>query len=145
MDKVLFSSARSDWETPPELYAALNTEFRFDLDAAASPDNAKCPRFYSEAEDGLTQPWQGSVWCNPPYGRDVGRWVQRGYEAARDGKATVVMLLPARTDTRWFHDYIWSYRWVEVRFIRGRLKFVGAKDAAPFPSMVVIWRRQSDV
>lgn len=133
---VLFSSRSDLWETPKELFDELNSEFHFDLDACALPENAKCPRYYSPDQDGLLQPWDGAVWCNPPYGRDVGRWVQKAARSALSG-ATVVMLLPARTDTRWFHK--WIYRKAEIRFLRGRLKFGGAKNSAPFPSMICIF------
>lgn len=133
---VLFSSRSDLWETPKELFDELNAEFHFDLDACALPENAKCPRYYSPDQDGLLQPWDGAAWCNPPYGRDVGRWVQKAARSALSG-ATVVMLLPARTDTRWFHK--WIYRKAEIRFLRGRLKFGGAKNSAPFPSMICIF------
>lgn len=133
---VLFSSRSDLWETPKELFDELNAEFHFDLDACALPENAKCPRYYSPDQDGLLQPWDGAVWCNPLYGRDVGRWVQKAARSALSG-ATVVMLLPARTDTRWFHK--WIYRKAEIRFLRGRLKFGGAKNSAPFPSMICIF------
>ena len=133
---VMFSSKTDLWETPQDLYNKLNQEFHFTLDACALPENAKCARYYTPEQDGLSQPWEGSVWCNPPYGRGVGAWVKKAAQSALVG-ATVVMLLPARTDTAWFHDLI--YRRAEIRFIRGRLKFGGAKNSAPFPSMIVIF------
>ena len=133
---LMFSSSTDMWATPPELYAALDEEFGFTLDACAVPENAKCPDYYTPEQDGLAQPWPGRVWCNPPYGRDVWRWVKKASETAAGG-GFVVMLLPARTDTRWFHDYI--YHKAEVRFIRGRLKFGGCKNSAPFPSMVAVF------
>lgn len=136
--KALFSSAKPDWETPPDLFRSLDEEFHFTLDAASSDANALCARHYTLEDDGLTQPWTGAVWCNPPYGREVGKWVKKGSDAAASGEATVVMLLPARTDTRWFHDYI--YNKAEVRFLRGRLKFSGSSVSAPFPSMLAIFR-----
>lgn len=136
---VLFSSATSEWETPQDLFDQMNDEFHFDVDACATPQNAKCDLYYTAADDGLAEPWRGVCWCNPPYGRDVGRWVAKAAESAREG-AVVVMLLPARTDTRWFHDYI--YHRAEVRFIRGRLKFGGSKNSAPFPSMIVIFKEE---
>lgn len=113
----------------------MDREFHFELDVCATPENAKCRRFYTKEQDGLAQPWTGRVWCNPPYGREIGKWVKKAFETAAGGFA--VMLLPARTDTRWFHDYI--YGKAEVRFIRGRLKFGDSKNSAPFPSMVVIF------
>ena len=134
---VMFSSTSDLWETPQEFFNALDAEFHFNLDVCALPENAKCARYYTPEQDGLSQPWTGVVWCNPPYGRKIGEWVRRGFFASVVG-TTVVMLLPARTDTRWFHEYI--YGKAEVRFLRGRLKFGGAKNSAPFPSMVVVFR-----
>ncbi len=136
---LMFSSKTGMWETPQDLFDALNKEFNFDLDVCAVPENAKCERFYTPEQDGLTSPWGGrSCWCNPPYGRAIGAWVRRAYLAASAG-STIVMLLPARTDTRWFHEYIYEKERVEIRFLKGRLKFGGCKNAAPFPSMVVIF------
>lgn len=135
--ETLFSSASCEWETPQDLFDALNDEFHFTLDACATPQNAKCKRYYTKHEDGLKQPWEGVVWCNPPYGRTIGEWVRKASEAAKAG-AVVVMLIHARTDTRWFHDYI--YGKAEIRFLRGRLKFGGSKNNAPFPSMVVVFK-----
>ena len=134
---VMFSSKTDLWETPQDFFDKLNDEFHFEIDVCALPENAKCKKFYTPEMDGLSQPWGGICWCNPPYGRDVWKWVAAGY-AASVGGATVVMLLPARTDTRWFHD--WIYGKAEIRFLRGRLKFGGCKNSAPFPSMVVIFR-----
>ena len=131
---VMFSSKTDLWETPQDFFDDLDWEFHFDLDVCALPKNAKCVRYYTPEEDGLAQPWEGTCWLNPPYGREIGRWVKKAADSATGG-ATVVMLLPARTDTRWFHDYI--YGKAEIRFVKGRLKFGGAKNSAPFPSMVV--------
>ena len=134
--ELMFSSKTDLWETPKDLFDKLNKEFHFALDVCATPENAKCEEFYTKEQDGLKQPWKGTVWCNPPYGRQIGEWVRRGFFASISGN-TVVMLLPARTDTKWFHDYI--YGKAEIRFIRGRLKFGGSKNSAPFPSMVVVF------
>ena len=134
---LMFSSKTALWVTPQEFFDALDAEFHFSLDACALPENAKCADYYTPEADGLTKKWGGVVWCNPPYGREIGKWVQRGLDASRDG-ATVVMLLPARTDTKWFHECI--YGKAEIRFVRGRLKFGGCENSAPFPSMVVIYR-----
>ena len=137
MNKELMFSSKTDlWETPQDLFDKLNNEFHFTLDVCATPENAKCDSFYTKEQDGLSQPWKGVVWCNPPYGKQIGSWVRRGFFASISGN-TVVMLLPARTDTRWFHEYI--YGKAEIRFIRGRLKFGGSKNSAPFPSMVVVF------
>jgi site-specific DNA-methyltransferase (adenine-specific) len=136
--ELLFSSKTDLWETPQDLFDKLNNEFQFTLDVCATPENAKCDKFYTEEQDGLKHPWKGTVWCNPPYGRGIGQWVRRALFASVSG-STVVMLLPARTDTKWFHDYIYKRNNVEIRFIRGRLKFGGSKNSAPFPSMVVVF------
>lgn len=140
MNDVMFSSKTDLWETPRDFFDALNEEFRFTLDACALPENAKCDRFFTPTQDGLGQEWNGRVWCNPPYGRKISEWVVKGYNSVNSGTAELcVMLLPARTDTRWFHDYI--YHNAEIRFVKGRLKFSGSKNSAPFPSMVVVFAR----
>lgn len=136
VNKGLFTSNTDLWETPQGFFDALNSEFGFTLDVCALPDNAKCAAFFTKEQDGLKQPWQGVCWCNPPYGREIGKWVQKAYESSLEG-ATVVLLLPARTDTKWFHDYCVKG---DIRFIKGRLKFEGSQNSAPFPSMVVIFR-----
>ena len=139
--KALFSSQRSDWETPQDLFERLDEEFHLTLDPAASEECHKCSRFFTEEQDGLLQPWTGErVFCNPPYGRKIGDWAKKACEEAQNPDTIVVMLLPARTDTRWFHRYI--YGKAEIRFLKGRLKFGKAKNSAPFPSMVVIWERK---
>lgn len=142
ISKVLFSSNKTEWETPGLLFNELDREFNFTLDVCATAENAKCKRYFSPEDDGLSQSWQGEVcFMNPPYGREVGAWVKKAYEESVKG-ATVVCLLPARTDTAWFHDYI--YGKAEIRFLRGRLKFSGAKNSAPFPSMIVIFNSHKE-
>ena len=137
MNSAVFYPSKTDmWATPQDFFDALDAEFHFTLDACAVKENAKCEAYYTPEQDGLDQPWTGRVWCNPPYGRNVGQWVKKAHDTASGG-GFVVMLLPARTDTRWFHDYI--YGKTEVRFIKGRLKFGSCQNAAPFPSMVVIF------
>nr|DAP15370.1 MAG TPA: DNA N-6-adenine-methyltransferase [Caudoviricetes sp.] len=131
---VMFSSKTGVWETPEYLFKALDAEFRFSLDVCATKENAKCKNYFTPEQDGLKQRWIGTCWCNPPYGRGVGNWVKKAAECG----ATVVMLLPARTDTQWFHEYIYGH--AEIRFIKGRLKFGNAQNNAPFPSMIVIFR-----
>lgn len=133
--ECIFSSKTTVWSTPQDFFDKLDEEFNFDLDACAIPENAKCRRFYSPSDDGLAQEWSGTVWCNPPYGREIGKWIKK----ASESNATVVMLLPARTDTRWFHDYI--YGKTEIRFVKGRLKFGQTGNSAPFPSMIVVFRK----
>lgn len=136
---VMFSSKTDLWETPQDFFDKLNDEFHFTLDACATAENSKCERFYTKEQDSLAQPWDGVVWCNPPYGRQIRLWVKKACLSAQNG-ALVVMLLPARTDTAWFHNYI--YQRAEIRFIRGRLKFGNSKNSAPFPSMVCIFENR---
>ena len=138
--KIHFSSASGEWATPQDFFEKLNDEFHFTLDPCANDQNHKCDRYYTAEQDGLKQDWSGErVFCNPPYGRDVSKWVRKCFEEVYNGKCRLaVMLLHARTDTRWFHDYI--YHKAEVRFVRGRLKFGDVSQPAPFPSMVVIFR-----
>ncbi len=137
MNAGLFFSSKTDcWATPPDFFAELDAEFAFDLDVCALPANAKCGRYFTPEIDGLAQTWRGVCWMNPPYGREMGKWVRKAYESAQAG-ATVVCLLPARTDTALWHDYCVKG---EIRFLRGRLKFGGHQNAAPFPSAVVIFR-----
>ena len=145
MNSSLLSSKKQDWCTPKEFFDVLDAEFHFTLDAAATKKNAKCSAYFTPEDDALKKSWgtSGAVFCNPPYGREVRKWVRKAYEESRNGQV-VVMLLPARTDTSYFHDYIYGH--AEIRFIRGRLRFTdengNEKDAAPFPSMVVIYRRE---
>ena len=140
MNKDLMFSSKTDiWETPKDLFDTLNKEFNFTLDVCALPENAKCEKYYTPENNGLSQNWDGIIWCNPPYGRQIGSWVRRALFASVAGN-TVVMLLPARTDTRWFHEYIYNRKNVEIRFLKGRLRFGNAKNSAPFPSMVVVFR-----
>lgn len=145
MNKALLSSKDMSWCTPPDFFAELDKEFHFDLDPAASEKSAKCARYYTPADDGLSKDWGGCrVFVNPPYGRHINDWVRKGYEESRKPGTVVVMLIPARTDTTYFHEYIFHGKADEVRFLRGRLKFTdedgNAKDAAPFPSAVIVWR-----
>ncbi len=135
MDNVHFSSKTDDWATPQSVFDKLNDEFHFTLDPCADAENAKCTKFFTKEDDGLQQSWHFErVFCNPPYGRVIGDWVRK---MAEGGARPCVGLLPARTDTRWFHDYI--YGKAKIRFIRGRIKFGGHRNSAPFPSMIVIW------
>jgi len=145
----MFSSNKDDWETPQWLFDELNLEFNFTLDAAATEKNKKCDRYLSDA---MNQTWAGNVWCNPPYGRTAtGDFINRGYEQFQHESScrSVVFLVPARTDTSWFHTYCYyddieSPEPPEIRFLKGRLKFevngVPCKNAAPFPSMLVIFK-----
>lgn len=136
MNPVHFSSESREWSTPQELFDEYNARFCFEIDVCAAPENAKCPRYFTKEDDGLAQEWRGVCWMNPPYGRGIGAWVRKAFETADRGKGTVVCLLPARTDTSWWHDYAMKG---EIVFLRGRLKFGGAKNSAPFPSAIVIF------
>lgn len=138
-NNVHFSSKSNEWSTPQDTFDALNREFSFTLDPCATKENAKCKKFFTAEDDGLAQSWDGEiVFCNPPYGREIRNWVEK----AHNTKGLVVLLIPARTDTSYFHDYI--YGKAEIRFIRGRLKFGGSKNSAPFPSMVVIYKNEQN-
>lgn len=136
MPNIMFSSKTDLWETPQSLFDKLNEEFHFERDVCAIPENAKCEQFYTPEDDGLKQEWKGTIWCNPPYGKEIKKWVKK----ATESNATVVMLLPARTDTSWFHEYI--YGKAEIRFIKGRIKFGKATNPAPFPSMIIIFKKE---
>src|SRR5262249_37607627 len=135
---VHFSTGNCEWATPPDLFARLAAEFGpFDLDACATADNAKCARYFTRADDGLAQPWLGRVWCNAPYGRTIGLWLRKARQAAESGEADlVVCLVPARTDTRWWHEHAARG---ECRFLPGRVRFGGGEHSAPFPSAVVVF------
>lgn len=137
-DGAAASSTSVEWATPQAFFDALDARWHFTLDACATAENAKCARFFSPEEDGLAQDWGGQVvFCNPPYGRgETGRWLRKAWLASYRG-ATVVLLIPARTDTAWWHDYA---AFGEVTFVRGRLKFNDGKDSAPFPSAIVVFR-----
>ena len=137
-NEIMFSSKTDEWSTPQDLFDKLNEEFHFDLDVCANKSNHKCALYYNREQDGLKMPWKDHVvWCNPPYGREIGKWVKKAYFENKAHGTTIVMLLPARTDTKWFHNYVlWK---AHVRFIQGRLKFGGCKNSAPFPSMIAVY------
>lgn len=138
---LMFSSATDQWATPRAFFDEWNERFNFTLDVCADASNAKCSAFFDKQQDGLSQAWTGVCWMNPPYGREIGKWVQKAYESAQKG-ATVVCLLPARTDTKWWHDFCMKG---QITFIRGRLRFGDSKNSAPFPSAVVVFRDRSSV
>lgn len=150
VNKALLSSKSDEWETPQDFYDALNAEFNFTLDPCCREYNHKCDKYYTAEQDGLSKSWAGeTVFCNPPYGKSIGAWVKKCYEESLKG-STIVMLIPSRTDTAWFHDYIWGK--AEIRFVRGRLRFINRTfpswredgnfkvSPATFPSMVVVYR-----
>lgn len=137
VSKTLFSSNTDVWATPQDLFDKLNSEFNFSLDPCALPSNAKCSQYFTPDDDGLKQDWAPhTVFCNPPYGKEISLWVKKCWQESLKG-ATVVALIPARTDTAYFHDFVLGK--AEIRFIRGRLKFGGAKNSAPFPSMLAVY------
>ena len=136
--KVMFSSKTAEWTTPQAFYDRLNQEFNFTLDPCCTDETAKCNTYYTEADDGLSQSWAGhSVFMNPPYGRSIKDWIRKAYEESRKPNTVVVALIPARTDTRYWHDYCMEAS--EIRFIKGRLKFGESNNSAPFPSAVVVF------
>lgn len=151
-NKGMFSSKSDEWETPQGLFDRLDAEFHFTLDPCATPDNAKCEKYFTREDDGLSQDWLNHrIFVNPPYGREISKWVKKSYEEGYlYAKAIVVMLIPARTDTKYWHD--WVMQASEIRFIKGRLKFVNRTlpsynddgnfkvSPSPFPSAVVIFR-----
>lgn len=135
---VHFSSSSEEWATPQPFFDRLNRQHCFSLDAAATKENAKCERFYTKEDNALEKHWVGTVWLNSPYGRVLNQWVEKAYRESLHGAATVVMLLPARTDTRYWHQYIFPHA-AEILFIAGRLKFGNAENSAPFPSAIVVF------
>ena len=144
MDKttqgIMFSSKSNDWATPQDFYNQLDAEFEFTLDPCASKSSTKCSSFYTADDDGLSKDWEGqTVFMNPPYGRKIGNWIQKAYEEGEKGNTRVVALIPARTDTKYWHSYCMKAS--EIRFVKGRLKFGhgNAKNSAPFPSAVVVF------
>jgi phage N-6-adenine-methyltransferase len=144
---VHFSSKTDLWATPQAFFDKYHARYGFTLDVCATPENAKCAKFYTAKENALIQPWRGVCWMNPPYGRGIGRWMAKAWASFCEG-ATVVCLVPARTDTNWWHDYAMKG---EIEFIKGRLKFAGHDNSAPFPSAVVafddrvrIWQKPFD-
>lgn len=138
VSEVMFSSKTEVWSTPKEFFDKLDRIFHFETDLCALPENAKCKNFYTPEMDGLKQTWTGVCWLNPPYGKTISQWIAKAYESSREG-ATIVCLIPARTDTRYWHDYCVKG---EIYFIRGRLKFGNADSCAPFPSALVCFRPQ---
>ena len=145
MTRAYMPQAQSvEWATPHDLFNELDAEFHFTLDPCASAENAKCAKFYTREDDGLAQSWAGErVFMNAPYGREASNWVAKAYFESQYAEV-IVALLPARTDTRWFHDFV--YGKAEIRFLKGRVKFIGPNGtvgSATFPSMIVVWRSSS--
>lgn len=132
-----FAAKSTEYETPQDLFDRLDAEFHFTCDVASSDSNAKCQHHYTVEHDGLRQRWEGVCWCNPPYGREMPKWIRKARREAENGNATTVMLIPARTNTGWWHD---DCLMGEVRFVRGRPRFNGGKHGLPFPLAIVIFR-----
>ena len=141
INQGLFTSNTDMWTTPLDFFNKLNEEFKFETDVCAIESNAKCKKFFTPEMNGLKQEWTGVCWMNPPYGRGIGEWIKKAYESSLNG-ATVVCLIPSRTDTKWWHDYCMKG---EVRLVKGRLKFGDSKNSAPFPSAVVIFSKNAKV
>lgn len=138
MSKAYFTSNSDEWSTPQEIYDELDREFHFDLDPCSTDENCKCEHHFTLADNGLQKNWGGCcVFCNPPYSR-ISEWVKKCHDEGVKDNTIVVLLIPSRTDTKYFHNYI--YQRAEIRFIKGRLKFSDSTNSAPFPSMVVIFR-----
>ena len=136
--EVHYSSKSNEWATPQKLFDELNEEFNFTLDPCATDENAKCSKYFTIEDDGLSKDWSKDVvFMNPPYGREIKKWIKKAYEESLNG-ATVVCLIPARTDTTYWHDFIFD-RADDIRFLRGRLKFGNSKNSAPFPSAIVVY------
>ena len=136
---VHYSSKTNEWSTPQDFFNELNKEFNFTLDPCATSENAKCTKYFTVEDDGLKQDWsKDTVFMNPPYGREIKRWIKKAYEESLKG-ATVVCLIPSRTDTAYWHNYIFG-KADDIRFIKGRLKFGGSKNPAPFPSAIIIYK-----
>jgi len=142
LNKSLFTSSKSDWETPDKLFDRLNNEFEFTIDVCASATNKKVDNYFSVRDNALVQEWTGICWMNPPYGKDIKLWVKKAYTASLDGETTVVCLLPCRTDTVWWHEFCMKG---EIRFCNKRLKFKNSNNMATFPSAIVVFGKQARV
>lgn len=138
--ELMFSSEDMTWETPQHIFDRLNEEFGFTLDVCATKETAKCKDYFSPEDNAFTKEWVGVCWMNPPYGKEISKWIEKAYDAGLKGE-TVVCLIPSRTDTKYWHNY--CMRSAEIRFIKGRLKFGDAKNSAPFPSAIVIFNKNS--
>ena len=139
--KVHYSSETNEWATPRNVFDELNDEFNFKLDPCATKENAKTDKFFTIEDDGLSQEWTETTFMNPPYGREIKKWVKKAYDESLKG-TVVVCLIPARTDTSYWHDYIFE-KACEVRFVKGRIKFGDSNQGAPFPSAVVIFNERN--
>lgn len=142
INNSLFTSNTEEWYTPQDFFESCADEVGgFDLDPCATPENTKCEKFYTKEDDGLSKEWFGKVWVNHPYGRQISKWVEK-CQRERVRCQIIYLLIPSRTDTKYFHEFIYNKEDVELRFIKGRLKFGGAKNSAPFPSLLAIFHNQ---
>jgi len=142
---LMFSSNSNEWATPQDFFDKLDEKHNFTLDPCANKTNAKCKKYYTQKDDGLTKDWEGeTVFVNPPYGRELKHWVKKAYLESRKNNTTVVLLCPSRTDTQYFHDYMMKAS--ELHFIKGRIKFENnnkANNSAPFPSVIAVFKGES--
>lgn len=138
--EAIFSKKNTVWSTPQDFFDELDKKYNFTTDVCANSENTKCVAFFSPETDGLQQEWTGVCWMNPPYGREIGKWVRKAHLEVNTGRCKVIALLPARTDTKWFHELILGK--YEIEFIKGRLRFSDSKNSAPFPSMIVVFDRK---
>jgi phage N-6-adenine-methyltransferase len=139
-NKILFSSQSNEWKTPTDLFKKLNDEFLFTVDVCATKENKLCENYFTKEIDGLKQNWEGVCWCNPPYNREIGKWLKKAHESRNN--AATICLIPSRTDTKYWHEFVMDSD--EIRFIKGRLKFNESKNSAPFPSCIVIFKKQEN-
>lgn len=142
LNDSLFSSAKVEWGTPQKLFDKLNNEFHFTFDVCADSTNHKCYQYYDEAINGLTQPWTGTIWMNPPYGRGIHEWVAKAFNTSQEGH-TCVCLLPVRSDTKWWHNYVMKAS--EIRLLNKRLTFEGGTNKAPFPAAIVVFSPDNSI
>lgn len=137
---LMFSSKDQTWETPQDFFDKVNKEFNFNLDVCAVPETAKCSKFFTPENNALIQKWDGVCWMNPPYGREIIKWIAKAYNESLNNN-TIVCLIPARTDTKYWHNYCMKAK--EIRLIKGRLKFGNASNSAPFPSALIIFENHT--
>jgi site-specific DNA-methyltransferase (adenine-specific) len=141
MNTIVWSADKDEWSTAQDFYDGLNSKYKFTLDPSADATNAKCSKFYTIDDDGLSKDWAGeTVFCNPPYSK-AKEWMKKAFEESKKANTKIVMLVAARTDTKFFHDYCMKAN--EIFFVKGRLKFGGSKNSAPFPSMVVVFDKSN--
>jgi len=141
---TLYSSKQNTWETPQNLFDKLNDEFNFTLDVCAEKETAKCENYYTKEDNSLTKDWDQNIcWANIPYGRGMYTWIEKIYKQNKIKNTVIVLLIPARTDTKYWHDFVMKAS--EIRFIKGRLKFGGATNSAPFPSAIIVFNNKQDL